>query len=146
MTHSARPTLPVLIDQRRWWLLPLVLWAAVVALSLQSQTADIRRQSIQVATEGARNMFRMVVLTRNWNASHGGVYVPVTPKTQPNPYLQHPRRDARIEANQSRDLVHGRVRVGEQFFEAWQYPGRRRQILHFAHDFFGRDRLDQRCG
>ena len=93
MTHSARPTLPVLIDQRRWWLLPLVLWAAVVALSLQSQTADIRRQSIQVATEGARNMFRMVVLTRNWNASHGGVYVPVTPKTQPNPYLQHPRRE-----------------------------------------------------
>ena len=36
----------------------------------------IREQSIQVGIEGARNMFRMVMLTRNWNASHGGIYVP----------------------------------------------------------------------
>lgn len=35
----------------------------------------------------------MVMLTRNWNASHGGVYVPVTPGTPPNPYLEHPQRD-----------------------------------------------------
>lgn len=38
-------------------------------------------------------MFRMVMLTRNWNANRGGVYVPVTPDTQPNPYLEHARRD-----------------------------------------------------
>ncbi|MBI4826838.1 MAG: DUF3365 domain-containing protein [Nitrospirae bacterium] len=31
---------------------------------------------------------------RRWNSSHGGVYVPVTDKTPPNPYLSHvPDRD-----------------------------------------------------
>jgi signal transduction histidine kinase len=35
----------------------------------------------------------MVVLTRAWNAGHGGVYVPVSEQVQPNPYLKHPRRD-----------------------------------------------------
>jgi diguanylate cyclase (GGDEF)-like protein len=33
------------------------------------------------------------VLARRWNASHGGVYVPVTEPTRPNPYLDDPRRD-----------------------------------------------------
>jgi two-component system NtrC family sensor kinase len=84
---------PQVIRERRWWLLPLALWGIIVALSLQQQIDKIREQSTQVAIEGARNMFRMVMLTRNWNASHGGVYVPVTPATQPNPYLEHPRRD-----------------------------------------------------
>ena len=84
---------PQVIRERRWWLLPLILWGIVVALALELQIDKIREQSTRVAIEGARNMFRMVMLTRNWNASHGGVYVPVTPATQPNPYLEHPRRD-----------------------------------------------------
>jgi signal transduction histidine kinase len=89
----AGTSVPALIRQRSWWWLPLLLWAGAVGLSLQSHLDDTRQQSIQVATEGARNMFRMVALTRGWNASHGGVYVPVTPTTQPNPYLKHPRRE-----------------------------------------------------
>lgn len=84
---------PALIRQRRWWLLLLCLWALGTGMLLATHLQDIRAQSVQIATEGARNMFRMVVLTRSWNASHGGVYVPVTPRTQPNPYLHVPRRD-----------------------------------------------------
>ena len=86
---KARST-PLVIRERVWWLLPLVLWAAAVGLSLTLQVDKIREQSTLVAVEGARNMFRMVMLTRNWNASHGGVYVPVTPETQPNPYRPLP--------------------------------------------------------
>ncbi len=89
---SSRP-IPRLIQERRWWLLPLLLWGLLVGLSLQMQMVRIGEQSVEVALEGARNMFRMVMLTRNWNASHGGVYVPVTPQTPPNRYLDHPRRD-----------------------------------------------------
>lgn len=85
--------IPRLIQDRRWWLLPVVLWGLLVALSLQMQVTRISEQSVEVALEGARNMFRMVMLARNWNASHGGVYVPVTPETPPNRYLEHPRRD-----------------------------------------------------
>ena len=93
MTVADLPSLPKFIARRRWWLLPLLLWGLVVAYELDEHLDDIRNQSVTVATEGARNMFRMVVLTRSWNAEHGGVYVPVGEKIEPNPYLEHPRRD-----------------------------------------------------
>jgi len=93
------------LRHRSWWLLLLVLWAAIVGASLNRHVDDVRRQSMQVATEGARNMFRMVVLTRSWNASHGGVYVPVTPDTQPNPYLKHPRREVTTTDGRTLTLI-----------------------------------------
>jgi signal transduction histidine kinase len=80
-------------------------WLLAVGVSFNAQVSNIRRQSIQVASEGARNMFRMVVLTRSWNASHGGVYVPITPSTQPNPYLEHPRRVITTTDGQQLTLV-----------------------------------------
>lgn len=83
----------------------LILWAASVWLILQEHLDDIRNQSVQIATEGARNMFRMVVLTRSWNASHGGVYVPITPRTQPNPYLDLQRRDVTTTDGQHLTLI-----------------------------------------
>ncbi len=89
----AHRAMPRLVRERRWWLVLLALWAAAVAFSLLSQAAQIRQQTTAIALEGARNMFRMVLLTRNWNASHGGIYVPVTERTQPNPYLDVPLRD-----------------------------------------------------
>jgi len=89
----AQRSMPRLVRDRRWWLLLLAAWAAAVVFSLSSQAAQIRRQTTAIAIEGARNMFRMVLLTRNWNASHGGIYVPVTERTQPNPYLDVPFRD-----------------------------------------------------
>ncbi len=67
--------LPALIRQRRYWLILLLLWAVIVMLALLAHVADLRQQSIAVATEGARNVFRMVMLTRSWNEKHGGVYV-----------------------------------------------------------------------
>ncbi len=81
------------IFNRRCWLLLLGLWTAVVGASLYLSRAEIQRHNLEVAAAGARNMFRMVVLTRLWNASHRGVYVPVDDTIQPNPYLDHPRRD-----------------------------------------------------
>jgi signal transduction histidine kinase len=84
---------PALIANRFWWLLLLLAWAGATGYSLHLRLAEAHRQSLEVATEGARDMFRMIVLARAWNASHGGVYVPVTPEIQPNPYLEHPRRD-----------------------------------------------------
>lgn len=89
----ANTRIPTWIRLRRWWLPVLALWAAAVGISLHRHLDDLRRQSLEVASEGARNLFGMVVLTRAWNAGHGGVYVPVSDKAQPNPWLVHPRRD-----------------------------------------------------
>jgi len=83
----------------------LAVWGVSVWMTLAIHVADIHTQSTRIATEGARNMFRMVVLTRSWNSSHGGVYVPVTPKTQPNPYLDVARRDVTTTDGQALTLV-----------------------------------------
>ena len=102
---AADAIVPAVVQQRRWWLVLLALWAAGAWILLEAHVEDIRVQSVQIATESARNMFRMVVLTRSWNASHGGIYVPVTPKTQPNPYLPIARRDVTTNDGQSLTLI-----------------------------------------
>lgn len=98
-------TVPRFIRLRRWWLLPLLIWTLGSAVYFNLHLAQLREQTTAVALEGARNMFRMVVLTRNWNASHGGIYVPVTEKTQPNPYLKHPKRDITTTDGQALTMV-----------------------------------------
>lgn len=71
----------------------MLLWAALVAWSLSSNIQTLKMHHTQIAIDSARSIFRIVILTRLWNASHGGVYVPVTEKTLPNPYLKNPKRD-----------------------------------------------------
>ena len=76
MTQSATSPpirVPRVVRERRWWLLPLTLWLLGCLLYYSSHVRDLQAHSEQIAIEGARNMFRMVVLTRNWNASHGRV-------------------------------------------------------------------------
>lgn len=84
---------PATIRDRRWWLLSLLAWTLAVAVSLSQHLDDLRRQHLEIASEGARDLFKMVVLMRAWNAEQAGVYVPVSEKSPPNPYLVHPRRD-----------------------------------------------------
>jgi len=88
-----KPTAIDCLRSRACWLLPQVAWALVIGISLQQSIADIHQHSMELAAEGARHMFRMVEMTRLWNARHGGVYVPVTQDMQPNPYLDVPARD-----------------------------------------------------
>lgn len=55
---------------------------------------QLGRYADSLALERGRVLFSLIELTRDWNALHGGVYVPVTAETQPNPYLKDdPTRD-----------------------------------------------------
>ncbi|MEN8177659.1 MAG: PAS domain S-box protein [Pseudomonadota bacterium] len=78
---------------RWWWLLPIFATACLVGWSFWLTNTSITGHSYQIARESARNMFNMIVLTRSWNAWHGGVYVPVSEDVQPNPYLETQDRD-----------------------------------------------------
>ena len=52
------------------------------------------REFVAELRETARAYFEQILIARLWNANHGGVYVEVTNKTQPNPYLRDdPERD-----------------------------------------------------
>lgn len=84
------------IDTRlRFYVLPAMLTVIglLVVASWQHSMALIKQYNFEIATAGARNVFEMSVLVRQWNAEHGGVYVFKSAQTPPNVYLQHPQRD-----------------------------------------------------
>ncbi|HJW24798.1 MAG TPA: diguanylate cyclase [Rhodocyclaceae bacterium] len=82
-----------LLLDRRYWLLPLAVWTAVVLASLAWNLFVIERQVLELSTNQGREVFHMMDAMRLWNARHGGVYVTRTERTPANPYLDVPRRD-----------------------------------------------------
>jgi len=75
------------------WMIALF-WTLVVALSLGWDLSHIHTTIIDLARAEARSSFYNDLVYRQWAAGHGGVYVPTTEQTPPNPYLVHiPERD-----------------------------------------------------
>lgn len=64
-----------------------------------------RTETTAITLAQARSFFKQIVTTRYWNSLHGGVYVPATEQTQPNPFLDIPHRDVITENGQSLTLI-----------------------------------------
>ena len=71
----------------------LLLWTAVVVLSLCIRVASERHQAIELAINEARTSIITDIGFRRWASSHGGVYVPPNEQTPPNIHLKTPDRD-----------------------------------------------------
>jgi hypothetical protein len=80
---------------KHYLLLLMAVWTGVMALSLAGNLFQKRQEIIEIAQAEARGHINQIILYREWNALHGGVYVAVDEKTQPNPHLAR---------NQERDL------------------------------------------
>lgn len=78
---------------KKTFILVCILWSIVVGIALSWNIYDQKQANVLLAFQTARAFFNQVVITRSWNSSHGGVYVPVTERTQPNMYLDDPSRD-----------------------------------------------------
>lgn len=78
---------------RRYWLVPLALWSAIVVSSLTWNLFVIQRQVLELSASQGREVFHMMDAMRLWNARHGGVYAKLTEETPSNPYLEVPDRD-----------------------------------------------------
>lgn len=78
---------------RRYLSVLVVFHCLAIALSLSLSLRSAAQEYDNLALFTARTLFQQVVITRRWNALHGGVYVPITENAQPNPYLEDPRRD-----------------------------------------------------
>jgi diguanylate cyclase (GGDEF)-like protein len=72
-------------------------WIAVVTLSLGWSCYNTRQHEEENILGVSRAFFQQVVLTREWNARHGGLYTFADASTPPNPYLKHPMRDIPLE-------------------------------------------------
>jgi PAS domain S-box-containing protein len=77
-------------------LLPIiaVAWIAVITLSLAWNWHQVGKSAVSFAEAEARAAYDKDLVYRRWSALQGGVYVPITEATPPNPYLAHiPDRD-----------------------------------------------------
>jgi signal transduction histidine kinase/CheY-like chemotaxis protein len=89
----------------RYLAIALLGWtAAIVGLGawfLWQHDADMQ----EIASSYARASHEKDVIYRRWNASHGGVYTPVTEKNQPNPYLVAKEREVTTPSGRVLTLV-----------------------------------------
>lgn len=81
---------------KRKTLLLCGIWLVLVACLFTVEYYDSEQTRKELILSNARTLFDRVVLTRRWNAMHGGVYVPVTKDTRPNPYLEDPLREIKV--------------------------------------------------
>lgn len=90
--------------QLKYYTLGIALaWTLFIVLALLWNYNAEKSGTFEAARIQARAAFEKDVLYRRWNAGHGGVYVPVTAATPPNPYLQVPERE--ITAPSGRKLT-----------------------------------------
>ena len=74
----------------KWYFLILLgVWTTAVGSSLVWNLYQNKQEILAVARGEAKGAFEKDLVYRRWAASHGGVYVPVTEETPPNPYLVH---------------------------------------------------------
>lgn len=81
---------------KRLVVLAAVLWTMVSLGAFFWTMVQHEKEIHAIVRQVGRAIIERDVLFRQWNASHGGVYVPVTATTQPNPYLSlemAPNRD-----------------------------------------------------
>jgi PAS domain S-box-containing protein len=86
------------------WLVAIV-WTACLAGELQWNLKQQNDKVLQIARASAEVAFENDVVFRKWAARQGGVYVPISPQTPPNPYLKVPNREVTTTAGQTLTLI-----------------------------------------
>ena len=86
--------LKILGDRIRFYtVLSVTLWTIFVAMLLFLDVEQTRSAAMDLAMKEAVTNINKDMTFRRWASSHGGVYVPETKQTPPNPYLNDPERD-----------------------------------------------------
>ncbi len=76
-------------DPNRQLIRLILLWTIIVAASLTWNGGQTRRAIVDFARAEARGSYNKDLIYRRWASRHGGVYVPKTELTPPNPYLSY---------------------------------------------------------
>ncbi|HDQ13503.1 MAG TPA: DUF3365 domain-containing protein [Sediminispirochaeta sp.] len=75
------------------FLLISLFWTSVLTSVAFLGRREVDKANRLLAETAASAFLQQMTMTRSWSASHGGVYVPLTEETPPNPYLRVPERD-----------------------------------------------------
>lgn len=91
---------------RRNVLAAIVAWSAIVSGSLGWGMLGISQEGLKLAQYEANAYIDKDIAFRNWATSHGGVYVPPSETTPPNPYLSFvPDRDVTTTSGKNLTLM-----------------------------------------
>ncbi|MBF0294409.1 MAG: DUF3365 domain-containing protein [Magnetococcales bacterium] len=108
----------------RGFALALAIWSALLASSLAWNVRHEHRHTERLVLGIARANFNKDVAIRLWATAHGGVYVPVSERTQPNPHLAHvPERDITTPSGRQLTLMNPAFML--------------RQVMHEFHELYG---------
>ena len=98
----------------------VIAWTVALAASLGWNVFQVKDDIQEAARIQSRSAFGKDVIYRRWNALHGGVYVPITEQTQPNPYLTNvPERDIQTPSGKQLTLMNPAY-MTRQVFELGQ--------------------------
>jgi PAS domain S-box-containing protein len=96
MTES---TSPVAADRPlsgrigRYLAAAFLFWSATLAVMFAWDYSHLKQVTVDLSRAEVRVHYEWMQLFRSWVSSHGGVYVPVSDETPPNPFLDDPYRD-----------------------------------------------------
>ena len=87
------------------WLL-LIGGTITIGVSLAWNVGQIKQKFLEIVRTRAGIILEKDLIVRHWSADHGGVYVPITNVTQPNPYLANiPERDITTPSGEKLTLI-----------------------------------------
>ena len=66
-----------------------LVWTLLLGMLLFLSTNHFRQTTRDIALAQARVFFNKDLAFRQWVSNHGGLYVPITEQSPPNPYLSH---------------------------------------------------------
>ncbi|MHB8121692.1 MAG: c-type heme family protein [Desulfuromonadaceae bacterium] len=82
------------INLIRYGIIIAVIWSLLIAYSLLWSHHLHAEDALRLGKMQGQAFFEKDILYRRWASRHGGIYVPLTESTRPNPYLAHiPERD-----------------------------------------------------
>ncbi len=85
---------PNRIKIKTWIGVMLAIWSTLMLASFLWNDQQVRTLIMEQAGSDLQASFHKDLIFRKWAAKHGGVYVPVTEETQPDPYIDYiPERD-----------------------------------------------------
>lgn len=115
--HRVAPARAVRVPVSSWAIVLALFWCAVVAVSVGWNVSQVRELVLEQARIELRANYFKDLSFRNWATRHGGVYVPVTADTQPDPYVAGmPERDIRTPSGRVLTLINPALMV-RQFNE-----------------------------
>ena len=92
----------------RLFILIAVFWTVVIVGASFLQYRETYSSALAIARAGLFHSYHKELVFRTWASMHGGIYVPVSSETPPNPYLAKvPERDVTTPSGKQLTLMNG---------------------------------------